>query len=173
MNVLELSSYIFSAMVSWVPLTDHSFLNESVETTAARYHSIANTIAEVSISEPPLFAGADAEVKTALILGSIASSESFFRADVDSCKKGGDNGLAWGDWQTHAPKKLVCSSRVAAAKIALQMIRNSFNVCKNYKLVDQLSVYTDGSCKADWWRSRYKMNRAINYLKKNPFIQEL
>jgi hypothetical protein len=163
-----LATYIFTAMASWVPISDHTYY-EKPEITTVRYHEIANTIAEVAL-EPetkPIFEGDDGRIKTALILASIASSEGFFRQDVDNCKVGGDNNQAWGLWQTHASKKQVCSSRTVAAHIALDMIHTSFMECKNFKVMDRLSIYTDGKCHDNWGRSRYKMFRAMDYLSKH------
>jgi hypothetical protein len=166
MNALV--SYIFAAMIYWVPMTDHAYY-EKPEVTQARYTEIATTIAEVALdpNTVPLFEGDDGRVKTALLLASVASSEGFFRKDVDSCKVGGDNGLAWGLWQTHANKKKVCSDRKVAATIALDMMRNSLQSCKSFNLMDRMSVYTDGSCHANWQRSRFKMGRAITWYSKH------
>jgi hypothetical protein len=160
-----LANYIFAAMISWVPISDHSYY-EKPEITTARYHDIANSIVEVALDpeQEPLFAEEDGRIKTALLLASVASSEGFFRKDIDSCKIGGDHGLAWGLWQTHAPKKLVCSDRKAAIIIALNMMKQSFIACKKLPVLDRMSVYTDGQCHSNWFRSRYKMSRAINYL---------
>lgn len=160
-----LANYIFAAMIFWVPVSDHSYY-EKPEITIARYHDIATSIAESALDseQDPLFTEEDGRIKTALLLASVASSEGFFREDIDSCKKGGDNGLAWGLWQTHASKKLVCSSRKEAIGIALKMMRQSFVSCKNLSVLDRMSVYTDGQCHSNWKRSRFKMSRAINYL---------
>lgn len=160
-----LATYIFAAMISWVPIDNHTFY-EKPEITVARYHDIANSIVEVALDPEiePLFAGEDGRIKTALLLASVASSEGFFRKDIDTCKIGGDHGLAWGLWQTHASKKLVCSNRKAAIIIALDMMRQSFTACKKFEVSDRMSVYTDGQCHANWKRSRFKMNRATSYL---------
>jgi len=168
-----LVNYILTAMVSWVPVTDHSYY-EKPETTMERYTDIANTIVDVAMDpeNKPLFEGEDGRVKTALLIASVASSEGFFREDVDSCKIGGDNGKAWGLWQTHAPKKKVCASRKNAATIALGMMANSFAVCKAYPIMDRMSVYTDGRCQKNWKRSRYKMERAMSWYANNKFESE-
>lgn len=173
MNTLV--SYILAAMMSWVPTTDHAFTGEKPEVTLARYTDIATTIAEVAMdpNNIPLFDGDSGRIQTALLLASVASSEGFFRKDVDTCKIGGDNGLAWGLWQTHANKKMVCSDRKVAAVIALNMMRNSFVTCKTYPLMDRMSVYTDGSCHANWGRSRFKMSRAVSWYSKHKPEPEL
>ena len=164
-----LVSYILAAMIYWVPMTDHAYTGEKPEVTLARYNEIATTIIEVAMdpNRQPLFEGDDGRIKTALLLASVASSEGFFRKDVDSCKVGGDNGLAWGLWQTHASKKKVCSSRTEAAIIALDMMRASFASCKSVPLLDRMSGYTDGQCHANWQRSRFKMSRAISWYSKH------
>jgi len=146
-------------MVSWVPIASH--VMEKKDITIERYHSIADTIAKASMEEPPLFKGKDAEVRTALVLASIASSESFFIANIDNCKISGDKGKAWGLWQTHAPKAKVCESREAAIKIAIDMVRTSFTQCASYNLLDRLSIYTDGECHRDWKRSNLKCREQL------------
>lgn len=169
-----LTNYILAAMISWVPLNQHNHLEEE-EVTSQRYHDIAETIAEVSLDPTlePLFEGEDGRVKTALLLASVASSESNFQNDVDTCHRGGDLGLAWGLWQTHAPKILVCSDRKVAVKIALEMMRYSFQHCHHLALDDRMSIYTDGKCHKNWRRSKFKVNRAISYINSNSFQYDI
>lgn len=164
MNMNIFVSYILAAMVSWVPISDHAYY-EKAEITTARYNEIATTIVEATMdpNRAPLFEGDDGRIKTALLMASIASSEGFFRKDIDTCTKGGDNGLAWGLWQTHANKKIVCSNRAAAINIALDMVKNSMTTCQGLPLLDRMSVYTDGACHINWSRSRFKMHRAMSW----------
>jgi hypothetical protein len=171
-----ITTYILSAMTAWVPITDHAYY-ERREITEARYVSIANTVVETAYDDKrkPLFEGEDGRIKSALLLAAIASTESFFIKDVDTCRRGGDceggHCLAWGDWQTHSNRWRTCSSRATAADIAYNWIQNSFDVCKmkGYPMLDRLSVYTDGHCHWNWERSRTRMLRALNWLKGHPF----
>ena len=100
-------------------------------------------------------------------MAAIASYESSFKKDVDSCKESGDHGRAWGIWQTHSNKSKTCSDRKVAISIALNMIDRSFRFCKKQNLSDKLSIYTDGSCKDNWYRSRSRIDRALSWHKKH------
>jgi hypothetical protein len=165
MNVFV--NYVLSAMMYWVPITDHAYYEDN-DITLSRYTEIATTIVEVSMdpNNKPLFDEDDGRIKTALLLASVASSESSFKQKVDSCEIGGDHGLAWGLWQTHADKKQVCSSRTIAANIALEMMRTSLTKCKKYPLMDRMSIYTDGRCHTNWQRSHLKMYRLVSWYSK-------
>jgi hypothetical protein len=170
---MDLMNYILTAMVSWVPVADHGYY-EKQEETMVRYTDIATTIVDVAMDpeNEPLFSGEDGRVKTALLMASVASSEGFFRKDVDTCKIGGDNGRAWGLWQTHAPKKKVCADRKVAATVALEMMKQSFTACKSLPLVDRMSVYTDGQCRTNWKRSRFKMDRAMKWFATHEYKED-
>lgn len=164
-----LASFVLAAMMAWVPVTDHSYY-EAEDKTQARYEEIAQVIEEVALDPAhlPLFDGEDGRIKTALLLASIASTESFYARDAVTCKKSGDNGLAWGPWQTHSGKKRTCSSLIVAAGIAYEMIKTSFDACKGYQLIDRLTLYTSGGlCRNDSWPSRYRMRRALNWYNKH------
>lgn len=113
-----LVKYILSAMVAWVPLGNHAFV-ESRTVTEARYQSIASDIVEVALDpkEPSVLtsvelAGNDVAVGTALLLANIGSLEGGFQAFVDdgTCnrpdfKPNGqgdcDHGIAWSIWGLH------------------------------------------------------------------------
>ena len=163
-NVDVLSAYLLSAMTSWVPLEQHRYYETAAETDA-RYRAIAQDIAVVALDpeEAPLFAGDDGRAKTALLLASVASFESTFNGKVDDCRVSGDAGKAHGLWQTHASKAQVCADRLAAARIALRMVRDSFTQCRAQNLSDKLSHFTDGVCKHTWARSRQRVDRAVRY----------
>ncbi len=171
-----LVKYLIAFLESSVPLTDHAYY-EKLEVTKARYESISETIAEVSV-EAPLFADDAGGVKTGTLLASIASFEGSLRDDVDTCKRGGDPHpvtkvyQAWTLWQLHANKEKVCASRVAGARVAREMVRHSFKTCHKLAVPDRLSVYTDGVCKSNWSRSRYRMERASRWVSKHPFNLE-
>lgn len=171
-----LAKYLLLFFQSAVPVADHSYY-EKVEVTQARYESIADTVATAA-TEAPLFKDDLSGIKTALLLGSIATYESSLRADIDTCAKGGDidkSGVthAWTLWQVHAPKAKACVSRLEGARIAREMIRHSFKTCHLFDMQDRLSVYTDGSCKNKWNRSRHRMFRATDWLTKHPYEEEV
>lgn len=171
-----LVKYLIAFLESSVPLTDHAYY-ERLEITKARYESIAETIAEVSV-EAPLFADDADGVKTGALLASIAGFEGALRDDIDNCKRGGDPHpvtkvyQAWTLWQLHANKEKVCASRVAGARVAREMIRHSFKTCHKLAVPDRLSVYTDGVCKSNWSRSRHRMERASRWVSTHPFTSE-
>lgn len=172
--------YIFTAMKSWVPPTSQCFWNPNktkyqscIDDATNHYHEVAQTIVEV-VSEPDIqlpFTGHNTKVKTALLMASIASTESRFEKKVDSCQKVGDNGLAFGLWQTHSGRAATCKDRASALKIAIKIVNESFDYCKRWPLRDKLAAYASGSCSNSRgiWHSRRKINRAINYLKDHPF----
>lgn len=97
-TVKTLASYVFAAMIAWVPPSNHSFY-EPEEQTQKRYTSIANDIASVALmpTEKPLFNGDDesARIKTSLLLASFAAYESSYKSSVDVGKERGDHGTAW------------------------------------------------------------------------------
>jgi hypothetical protein len=162
-KVIVLASYLLSAMTNWVPKSQHAYY-EKQEITDARYMDIATAIAEVSLDpdQDPLFGGDDGRIKTALVMASVASHESFFNDRVVHCLKAGDHGLAWGSWQTHSGKTRTCRDLKTAATIALGMMRHSIEHCKGRPLADRLSLYTNGQCIASY-ASQVRMNRAIKW----------
>jgi hypothetical protein len=146
-KVIMLASYLLTAMNNWVPQSDLSFY-EKASDTDTRYMNIALAIAEAALdpSNEPLFDGEDGRVKTALVLASTASWESGYNKRVMLCKKVGDNGQAFGLWQTHSGRKKTCGDIKAAAVIAMEMIRTSMTACKSLPLKYQMAAYTNGHC---------------------------
>lgn len=170
MTPATLAAYLVPAMLQWVPPAEH---RKSLEEIRPQYETYADAIAVVVLdakdSELP-FAGPHRHEMTALLLGSIASYEAHFRADVASCATSGDKGRSWGLWQTQRPQAAVCASLEAGAKIALGMIVESFWTCRHADVRDRLGLYTDGPaiivggrCKASWWRSYSRVDRARAY----------
>lgn len=166
-KIITLAFYLFNAMTSWVPESQHSYY-EKEAVTDARYMDIALAIAEVALdpNQEPLFDGDEGRVQTALVLASIASHESKFVSNIVNCQKSGDHGLAWGAFQTHSNKARTCASLVDATTIALAMARNSLNHCQTMALPDRLSIYTNGQCRSSS-ASRARVNRALYYFAKN------
>lgn len=166
-KVIVLALYVLTAMNSWVPESDHSYY-EKPAITDARYFSIAMAIAEVALdpNQEPLFQGDGGRVRTALVLASIASHESKFVSAVVNCRKAGDNGLAWGPYQTHSGKIRTCKNLKDATAIALGMARHSMESCKKMPLLEQLSVYTNGHCTRSSF-SRSRMGRGLKWYDNN------
>jgi hypothetical protein len=158
---MTLVALVLSAMLTWVPLSEHRYY-ERPETTYARYTALAGDIAmviEQDRGEP-----IQSREFEALLLASIAGYESFYRKDVIECRKG--LGGAWSAFQIAGggirAKRNVCSSRREAARVALRMVRESFQECQRLAFVDRLSFYTDGRCEPRWWRSRSRVGRALS-----------
>src|SRR5262249_12252982 len=139
MSIATLSAYIVTAMVAWMPLKSH--YREAEPEARSRYEAIAHDIAKVALddNEVPLFAGEDGRTQTALLLASIASFESQFRADVDLGKARGDNGVSWCVMQVQVHGKTaegwtgqdLIEDRTKCIKTGLHLIQYSFNWCKS------------------------------------------
>lgn len=178
MNLLF--TYILAAMISWVPLNEGGLCywpvsQSCLDRANQHYQEIAKDVAEV-VYEPNTklpFDGADAKAKTALLMVSIASTESHFNKDVDDCRRTGDHGIAFGLWQTHTPRAATCNDRKQALRLAIGIVVQSFEACKDYPLIDRMAVYTSGSCHVNWRPSHIKMYRAFNYLKDHPVTDTL
>lgn len=153
-----LSTWIYLAMVAWVP-------PQPADTD--RYIEIAADIATVA-QEAPLYSGADGAAKTALLMASIASFESFYRKDVDSLKVKGDNGAAQCLMQVHPRRGEDLSDRKSCLRIALLRMHESFRMCENLPLSYRLSGYTRGTCSEDK-SSAYRISRAVQWWKSHPF----
>jgi hypothetical protein len=110
----NLISYIFAAMLAWIPVRNLTQYGETEDEAHARMRSIAEDVVSVALdsSEPPAFAHADGRVKTALLQVAIASMETGYQKFVDdgSCNKpdyvadrrgGCDGHHAWSLWQIH------------------------------------------------------------------------
>jgi len=158
---MSLVSIVLAAMTAWIPPAEHRHL-EPARVTAARYESIARTIAEVVVATHGDRIDGSAGFE-ALLLASVAAAESHYAARVDDCRVG--LGGAWSLWQITRPRRDVCRSRARAAGIALQMIRTSWKACAALPVADRLSWYTDGVCHARWWRSRSRVERTLELWK--------
>jgi len=168
--------YILAAMAFWVPIKSHCYwpvTQKCLDDTAQHYVDIAKDIAEV-ISEPGIklpFTGDNYKAKSALLMISIATTESGFNRNVDSCKTVGDNGVAFGLWQTHTGREGTCSDRKVALRKAIEIVNQSFIMCKNFSLLDRMAGYTNGVCSTNSARSRIKMAKAIGYLTAHPYTE--
>lgn len=184
-----IAAYLLPAMFTWVPVSNHTYY-EKEDVTVARYESIAADIAEVSLVEKPLYAGDLGQVKTALMLASIASFESSFTAQVDDGRRRGDHGTAFCimqvrpglgifldgngyDFAVHRPKDWrdankditwkgedLLKDRKRCLTIAVHMLRQ-----------DGISGYT-GEGTTSRRVSASRINRAKSWLLRHPFQVE-
>jgi hypothetical protein len=164
--IYSLKSYVFAFMVWAVPPADH--WRDPTAVTEERYAEFAHVIASVALDpdEEPIVN----RTFTAVLLASVASFESVFRAEIMNCEKPGMGG-ALGPYQHEHPKarERVCDSWEQATRHALGMLRTSFQACAKFPFDDRVSWYTDGRCEGDWWRSRSRVHRAERWAKLRPW----
>lgn len=175
MSTTTLAAYLLSAMIAWMPTKVHNREGESA--ALKRYEAIATDIAKVALDENeiPLFAGEDGRTQTALLVASIASYESHFRADVDAGKARGDNGVSWCIMQIQVHGKTLegwtgpelIENRGKCVSAGLHLIRESFSMCKHMPLRHKLSGYTSGKCEGDP-ASESRIGRAVKWMKDHP-----
>jgi len=154
----ELTAWVVSAMVSWVPPR---------AADEARYVSIAEDIAAVAW-EAPVFPTDDGVAKTALLMAAIASYESFYRADVDDFRVKGDHGRSLGLMQVQLRDGESCPDRLSCLRLGRERVRESLEACRSLPFNERLSVYTTGRCISNP-SSRWRVLRAMNFWKKEPF----
>jgi hypothetical protein len=175
MMIAALTTYLLQAMTAWVPPSTHP---EGAEKALVRYEAIARDIATLSLDEAqnPLFAGSDGREKTALLLASIASFESYFRADVDEGRARGDKGASYCVMQVRVGEgktpegwtgRELIASRSKCLMAGLNRIRESFSLCKSMPQVFRLSGYTSGHCGQEP-KAEARMNRATRWLAAHP-----
>jgi len=169
--MFDLIDYLFAFLIAAVPVQHHRYA-EPVERTLARYSSIAQDIATVALdpSEAPVYEGPDARAKTAVLLASIAASESFLRADVDSCKAKGDGGKSATIFQLQNAPSSVCTDRQEATRLALARVRQSLDSCRKQPPAERLSLYASGRCDRGQKASRYRWTRAERWTSTHPVI---
>ncbi len=174
MTIDALAAWLLSAMISWNPPAQH---REGEKVAQERYASMAQDFASVALDaeEPPLFEGPTGRAQTALLVASVASSESGYRRDVDSGATRGDHGRSWCILQVqvygHTPEKWtgeeLVQDRKRCIRAGLHRMRESFAACKSLPLLDRLSGYLSGSCHTDG-QSEYRTRRALSWWKKHP-----
>jgi hypothetical protein len=170
--VERLAAWLVSAMLAWSPP-----ITKTPQETA-RYESIAKDFATVAMdpSEKPAFEGEDGRAKTALLMASIASFESGYRADVDTGRTRGDHGASWCLMQIQVVGKTregytgedLTKDRTKCFRVALRIIRDSFAMCKEKSIEDRLAGYTSGTCKDNEPLARNRFGRARAYWKEHP-----
>lgn len=177
MSVAAFASYLMVFMLSLTPVEQHAYY-ERAEVTTARYVDISQSLAQVMLEQPM----PDAErVKVGAIMVLIGNEESHWNEASVSCAKGGDNGKAWGPWQTQLPKENVCRGVAPAARLAVEMVKQSFLACKHLPPPGRLSWYTDGGSwnvspsrrARAFKRSEWRMTRALSWVKEHPFADAL
>lgn len=156
---MTLAIYIYLAMATFVPPT---------HLDVKRYEAIASDTALVAL-EAPVFGGVDGGARTALLMASIQSFESFYRADVDDFTKLGDHGRSRGLMQVQLEGNERCDTRLECLRIGRERIRRSLEACRARGLDSRLALYASGSCSRGGEASRHRMKRAIRYWASMPF----
>jgi hypothetical protein len=166
------TTWLVGAMMAWVPPTH--------DADRVRYESIARDLTAVAFdeSEAPAFTGEDGRAKTALLMASIASFESGYRADVDDGRTTGDHGRSYCLMQVQVVGKTsegwtgqdLVTDRKKCFRAALKRIRISFDWCKDHALEDRLAGYTSGQCRDGEHLSRDRFYRARAYWSRTPFL---
>jgi hypothetical protein len=169
-----LAAWLLTAMITWNPPAQH---REGEKAATERYTSMANDIAVVVLDndESPLFEGPQGRPQTALLIAATASFESGYRKDVDTGKTKGDSGRSWCILQIQIFGKTaenwtgdeLIQDRTKCLRAGLHKMKESFTACKALPLIDRLSGYTSGSCKAEP-RAEWRMKRALGWFKGHP-----
>lgn len=170
--MLELvTTWLVGAMIAWMP--------PQRDADRVRYESIAKDMVAVAYdpNEAPVFTGDAGRAKTALLMASIASLESGYRADVDDGRTTGDHGQSFCLMQVRVVGKTaegwtgrdLVSDRKKCFRAALKRIRISFEWCKDHAVDDRLSGYTVGTCRDGEPLSRNRVGRAKVYWSHTPF----
>ena len=173
--MLELvTTWLVGAMLAWVPP-----LPQQINVDRTRYETIAHDFVEIAFDEQeaPVFVGENARAKTALLMASIASFESGYRADVDDGRITGDHGRSYCLMQVQVVGKTsegwtgkdLVTDRMKCFRAALKRIRISFDWCKDHALEDRLSGYTSGTCRDEEHLSRDRIWRAKSYWARLPY----
>jgi hypothetical protein len=151
-----LTSWILSLMVLLQPTAPWS------ET----YASTAAAIDQVVAEEPSLFTDDhEGRAKTAAVLVALAWFESNFKPNASSA-----HGKLRGLYQVggHGDQ----SDPVKATRIALEMMRESFQKCRARPIPDRLAFYTGGNCRAPsadaLEKSRARVGKGLWLAKHHP-----
>jgi hypothetical protein len=179
MSTSALTAYLLAAMTTWMPPKEQP---EGVEAALRHYEAIAADIAAVALDpeERPVFAGEGGRAKTALLLASIASLESGFRADVDDGRVRGDHGRSWCLLQVQVWSKTkegwrgsdLTKDRQKCITAGLHLVQASYEACPSLPLPDRLSVYTVGHCQKDP-KAENRTLRAIRWMKEHALEKEV
>lgn len=190
-----LAAWLVLAMASWIPLPEKPLHGEPLAHYAARRASIAEDVVAVAMdpSEEPVYDGADARERTALLMASIASFESAFDLEVDRGKRLGPAGEVCimqvsVDW-ARTPRGMttvegwtrdeLAADRRKCLRAALHKLQISRRVCSDPKhpqnrtklaLVgaDVFSIYTGGKCTMGSVYAAHRFDRARKWLAQSP-----
>jgi hypothetical protein len=174
-----LAAYLLGIMVAWYPLSTHDFTHKSTDYTNARYASIAQDLATVALdpSEVPLLEDSEnkpkgtGRIETAMLMLSWAGYESGgFAEDVDLMIKMGDGGRAKCLMQLHKPYMDNVVDRVTCFREGLRAMHDSMRMCRKGSLASRLAGYTVGHCVPEENGAKHRVNRAVKYLRENPFL---
>lgn len=157
---MTLAVYLYLAMSTWIAPT-----HKDVD----RYVSISEDIAAVA-DESPVFAGEDGPARTGLLLASIASFESGYRADIDDLTVKGDHGASASILQIWVRPGEHPTDRRSFIRLGVERIKESFGACRGSVLADRLALYASGHCDAGLRESRHRVERALRYWKASPFV---
>lgn len=127
-----------------------------------RYHGIAEDLARVVETSPPLFSGPLARERTAALVLAQAFHESSFKRDVDEGRRRGDAGKAACLMQMHrAPQGWTADELVAdrakCFRAGLELMRRSLAVCRASRIELRLAAFTGGRCD----RGQYESERTF------------
>jgi hypothetical protein len=175
--VQVLLAWALAAMTSWLPYSSHH--GEPQPEVETRYESIAKAAiaANYDPAVRPLAWGSRA-ASTILTL-SVAEAESSFRADVftgigphalgDSGRsycsmqvQVGDGSITVGEEKWFGTDLLADPQKCFAAGV--QKVRGSLGTCPTLDFRDRLSAYITGQCKPLNWRSRMRIDRAVEWV---------
>ncbi|MDB4992890.1 MAG: uncharacterized protein JWM74_322 [Myxococcaceae bacterium] len=169
-----LAAWLLTAMIAWNPPAQH---REGEKAATERYTSMANDIAAVALDaeESPLFEGPQGRPQTALLIAATASFESSYRKDVDTGQTKGDSGRSWCMLQVQVFGKTaekwtgdeLIQDRKKCVRAGLHKMKESFTMCKALPLIDRLSAYTCGTCRAEP-KAEWRVKRALGWFKSHP-----
>jgi hypothetical protein len=168
-----LEAWIFTMMISILsPATKAKARHLDPYDVWADYADTAFCMADVLRTEPLLFRGDGAEIKTAAVLLAIAKHETAFTNDIS-----GDGG------RSHCMMAIMTGrtgrvregtgeqlkhDKYACIQAGLRVARTSFRVCSRNPLLERLNVYASGSCDRGRLPSRNRMAEAVRLWNATP-----
>jgi hypothetical protein len=155
---------------------------ETREEGAARYREIATAAAIVAYDTdtPPLFEGRNGRARTLALLLSVAFHESGFLRHVDfgiGPRARGDSGQSWCLMQIKVGMGRtiqgwsgtdLVANRQRCFRAGLEMMRWSFQACRDNPSMELLDAYTSGRCDHGKIESRKRMESALDWFEDHP-----
>jgi hypothetical protein len=144
-----MKAWILALMLACLPKSAHP------APWASSYPETAEAIADVASHEAPLYAGQDGRDRTIALLVSLAWFESTFKPGAV-----GDQGKSHGLFQVQGYGDLTDARD--ATRAALEILRQSFRVCKARPPSEWLGFYTSGrgTCENGLRESRHRFQKA-------------